>query len=203
MDNLEKDISLTQALADYEMILALVEPTLSEWSALVSDNSKEDDPLRLLIGMYLERWRKLRIWVDRKADADYGGLLQEIGEIGNWLPGMATTKPPFPGSASEGMMQLHQTAGFSDEEVSEIMAGASRPDMGAPRNRREIALEALRMKNQRKSYREIADALCDCGNHRRLPIDQDRRLSPCADRYRGQIRELRAVLRKYARCLPD
>jgi len=207
MDKLEQEVPLEQALVGYRVALHQKEAELRNLQSTVK-LLPPDDPERRLTTLYLERWQKLRTWLDRSADEDYETLIREIVELGNRMPGLATTRPPFSVRHVQEMAQRHRTAGFSDEVVDVIMEGATKPERGAPRHKRVIAIEALRMKMAKKFYSQIADALCDCGkNHKHQlrgnPHDPDkdleRQLSPCADRFRDLIKQLEDVLEKYSR----
>jgi hypothetical protein len=193
------NIPLQQALADYRKLLDRVEPVLEKWWQ-ESPQFESDDPLALLMEAYFQRWERFRKWVDAGTDADYQSLFAEINEIADWLPGMETTRPPFSRDLCESLEAGHKEAGFSEQEISTIMAYANSGERGRKRDKRIIAREAYRLFELKgKTHREVADALCDCGNHKKGYYgSNEKRLSPCADRLRDLSNQLKAVLEKYS-----
>lgn len=193
----EREVPLQEELAAYRELLDRVDPTMGP---AVKD-LPANDPLRELTVLYLKRWKKLQKWVNDGADKDYASLFAELNELGNWI----TPDRWFAGPEEvEWLSEGYRAAGLSTEQVETVMDKANRPGRAAPRTRRRMAIEALKMKRARKSYREIADTFCDCGEYHGHVIagnDYDgyeRQLSPCAARYRDLVRQLEGVLKKYS-----
>ena len=117
-----------------------------------------------------------------------------------WIPDLTTTRPPFSKDLTDFVGDDLNAAGLSSEDGASVLEYVGRLERGAPRERRSIVFEALRLKGAGKSYPQIADALCTCGKkHGRLGRAYDKRLDPCSDSYRALIREFSKVLKKYSR----
>jgi hypothetical protein len=157
-------------------------------------------PLGLLINLCLQHASKLSDAVNRRDLEQCKHFFLELRELKNELPEIATSKPAFAAEFLDVARTKLRAAGHSAETTEAILEEANSPERGAPRDERWTAIRALWMHNdQKKSYPEIADALCTCGKRHGRVDRYDRRLDPCSERYRNQVRRLRAILKKYSR----
>lgn len=186
-----------QWLAAYGSYADAIEKTLGPCRAIIE--SHPIDPLGTLINLCLQRSGALNEAVNRGDLGECELLFLGLKELNDELPEISTTRPPFSNELQEAAGTRLRSAGHSESEVAEILEVANTPERGAPRDERWTAIRALRLHNDGKSYPEIADALCSCAkNHSRMGLAHDKRLDPCSERYRNQIRRLSAILKKYS-----
>ena len=200
MAELSDQVPLDQALAAYRDLLDRVEPTFPRYRAR-AESLPANDPEAILTRGWLGFWEEVRSAVDQGADIDYGELFEAIRELGNSLPELRTTRPPFDEGLTRTVRDSFCSQGFTDEQGDLIVDQASKPEMGAPRRDPSEKFEAYRLDMAGDSYPQIANKLCpEHGNspkHRRLGRAWDSELDRCSEKYRGQIRELKRLLQKY------
>jgi hypothetical protein len=203
MTDLLDAVTLDRALASYQGTLDLVEPALALARARI-ESLPANDPETKLWRAWLWHWATFGEALRKRADIDYQALFVNIIELGDALPGLSSTRPPFPKDLIEAARAVHVSAGFADLEVNRIMDKACKDAMGARRKDRETGFKALRLQMAHKSYPQIANELCpehgDSPKHGRHfhPRSGDKKLDPCSDKYRAQVRGLKKVLKKYA-----
>jgi hypothetical protein len=202
----EDIVELSQALRSYTAVLNDTEPTLllaRQFVASLPKNGSE----RKTWSLWLGAWADFRKAVERGADANYVAMFERIRELGNFLPGLATTRPPFPEDLVAKLTKMHRNHGLSEEQTHTVMD--MRPERGAHRKAdRILRFQAYDLHASGMSYPAVADRLCtrhgnDRQRHgrsrtRHYPY-KEKTLDPCSENFRSMIREVSDVLKKYSK----
>jgi hypothetical protein len=198
----------SQDLAECRAELAELEPAMERWR-IMRESLSANDPEAQLIDAWFCAWKTFRLAVNRASDIS--GLYElyvPVRDLNDWMPGISITRPPFPAELVTARRDSMRAMGFSEGRIDRELAAASKPERGAPRTgkngerpARETAIEALRLKQAKKSWPRVADALCPehgkSKKHGRFGEYGDKKLDRCSAKYRDQARKLQAVLKKY------